>query len=134
MTFPKRSWTGFLVTSSAKYGRKTANCMSLIRLQPSKGASIGTLRNREKLKAARKMLKKGGKPNAPEPLEKEDLEKLWATGALRDGTPETLQDTIWYLLTLHMGMRGRDEHYKLLYGDFDVKSTTDGSKYVEFNE
>ena len=38
--------------------------------------------SREKLKASRKMLKKegkGNKPNAPEPLEKEDLEKLWAT-------------------------------------------------------
>ncbi len=27
--------------------------------------------------------------------------------------PEVLQNTIWFLLCVHMGMRGRDEHYKL---------------------
>jgi len=33
-----------------------------------------------------------------------------------------------------MGTRGIDEHYKLTYGDFDIHSTSDGFKYVEFNE
>ena len=30
-----------------------------------------------------------------------------------------------------MGMRGRDE---LLYGDLEIKNTTDGTKFVEFSE
>ena len=38
------------------------------------------------------------------------------------------------MLTLHLGLRGRDEHYKLTYGDLEVKETTDGKKYVQFNE
>ena len=32
-----------------------------------------------------------------------------------------------------MGTRGRDEHHKLRFGDFTVKSTTDGHEYVEFS-
>ena len=32
-----------------------------------------------------------------------------------------------------MGTRGRYEHCKLRFGDFAIKSTTDGHKYVEFN-
>ena len=31
-----------------------------------------------------------------------------------------------------MGTRGRDEHHKLRFGDFSVKSTTDRHEYVEF--
>ncbi len=31
-----------------------------------------------------------------------------------------------------MEMRGRDEHYKLCYGDIDVKCSLDCMKYVEF--
>ena len=56
------------------------------------------------------------------------------TKALGDDNPETLQYTVWFLLTLHMGMRGRDEHYKVLYGDLEIKNTTDGTKFVEFSE
>ena len=31
-----------------------------------------------------------------------------------------------------MRMRERDEHYKLRYGDIDVKCSSDGMKYVKF--
>ena len=93
--------------------------------------------SREKLKAARKMLKKEGKgnrTNASEPLENADIEKMWSVGVLGNSTPEILQNTVWFLLTLHMGMRGRDEHYKLQYGDFSIQSTEDNYRYIEFNE
>ena len=76
---------------------------------------------------------KGNKPNASEPLEK-DIERLWESGNLGDSDPESLQNIVWFLQTLHTGMRGRDGHYKLQYGDFLVKSITDGVKYTEFNK
>ena len=38
-------------------------------------------------------------------LETADIECLWSNGLLGDATPESL------LLTLHLGLRGRDEHY-----------------------
>ena len=31
-------------------------------------------------------------------------------------------------------MRGRDEYYKLRYGDLEVKCSSEGTKYVEFSE
>ena len=71
----------------------------------------------------------GNKSKAAEPLESSDIER-----ALGDKDPETLQNTIWCLLTLHMGMRGREEHYQIMYADIEVKSASDGIKFVEFNE
>ncbi len=38
------------------------------------------------------------------------------------------------MLCMHMGMRGRDERHKLKFGDFLIKKTSEGEKYVEFNE
>ena len=56
---------------------------------------------------------------------------MWESGVLGYSMPEVLQNTVWFLLTLHNnGMRGRDEHY----GDFNVNSTDDKYRYVEFNE
>jgi len=92
--------------------------------------------SREALKASRKHLKKegkGNKPNAADALESADFERLWESGALGDTDPQTLQYTLWWLIATHMGTRGRDEHHKLRFGDFTVKSTTDGHEYVEFS-
>ena len=33
-----------------------------------------------------------------------------------------------------MGMKGRDEHFKVKFGDFNIHHTNEGFKYVEFNE
>jgi len=54
---------------------------------------------------------KGNKPNASESLESEDSERLWESGALGEGDPETLQNRVWVMLCMHMGMKGRDEHH-----------------------
>ena len=35
---------------------------------------------------------------------------------------------------MHIGMRGRDEHHKLTFGDFSIQSDSNGLKYVVFNE
>ena len=93
--------------------------------------------SREKLNAARKSLKKAGKgnkPHAAETLEAADIQSLWSHGLLGDSTPEALLNSVWLMLTMHMGLRGRYEHYKLTYGDLEVKETTDGKRYVQFNE
>ncbi len=74
---------------------------------------------------------KGNKNNAAEPMEMDDIDSMWTSGSLGDSSPEVLLNTVWFLLTLHIGMRGRDEHYKLTYGDFCIHSTPDGFKYVE---
>ena len=92
--------------------------------------------SREKLKAARKWLKgqgKGNKPNAAESLEPLDVQKLWDEGALGQNDPDQLQQTIWWLISTHMGTRGCDKHHKFWFGDFTIKSSPDGVEYVEFS-
>ncbi len=59
---------------------------------------------------------------------------MWASGALGHSSPEVLLNTVWLLLTLHMGICGRDKHHKLTFRDFVIQTTPDGPKYVEFNE
>ena len=93
--------------------------------------------SRDALKAAPKCLKsegKGSKPNAANALESVDIERMWSSGALGDTHPLTLQQTLWWLIAMHMGTRGRDEHHKLWFGDFTINSTTDGHEYIEFNK
>ena len=58
--------------------------------------------------------------------------KMWDTCALGDDCPKTLQLTIWFVIYIHMGMRGRDEHHKYRYGDFALKETTDGKNMLNF--
>ena len=40
------------------------------------------------------------------------------------------------MLCMHMGMRGRDKHHELQFGDFTIysKETSDGKAYIEFNK
>ena len=88
---------------------------------------------REKIKNTDNKKEKG-KKKAAVALEISDIDSMWALGTLGDSCPEVLLNTAWFLLTLHMGLRGRDEHYKLTYGDLAIQTIPDGPKYVEFNE
>ena len=91
----------------------------------------------QQLLIASKKLKeegKGNKSKASQPLEDVEIEQLWISGALGRSSPDILQNTVWFLLCLHLGMRGRDEHYKLRYGDLEVQCSSEGTKYVEFSE
>ena len=92
--------------------------------------------SREKLKASRKFLKgkgKGNKPNAAEPVDVTEVEQLWQQGALGASDPVTLQKTIWWLISTQMGTRGRDEHHKFKFGDFQLKKASDGAGFIEFS-
>ena len=82
------------------------------------------------LTASKKILKKVGKGNkskASQPLENVEIEQLWISGALGSSSPEILQNTVWFLLCLHLGMMGCDEHYKLRYSDLEVKCSSEGT-------
>ncbi len=37
-------------------------------------------------------------------------------------------------MTLYLGLRGRDEHVKMLWGDLELKSGLDGEEFLEFTE
>ena len=75
---------------------------------------------------------KGQKANASGSLSDGDEEQLFVTNQLGDSDPKTLICTVWYFLTLHFGIRGRDEHHKLRYGDLQLKTDENGTEYVEW--
>ena len=92
--------------------------------------------SREKLKASRKFLKgkgKGNKPNAAEAVDMAEVEQLWQQGALGTSNPVTLQQTVWWSISTQMGTRGRDEHHKFKFGDFQFRKTSDGAEFIEFS-
>ena len=41
---------------------------------------------------------------------------------------------MWYFLTLHFGLRGRDEHYTMQIEDFALKVDEEGNEYYTFTE
>jgi hypothetical protein len=56
---------------------------------------------------------------------------LWKKGILGKGSAFSLQFTIWYHMTLCMGLRGRDEHRRVKFGDVVIKSDARDISYIE---
>ena len=70
---------------------------------------------KKKLAAKKKQLKaegKGNRPHRADPLDENQMEKLWTTGAVGLKTPRQLLHLVWWNNTRMLGMRGRQEHLK----------------------
>ncbi len=94
-------------------------------------------RTAETLRAKRKSLKsmgKGNKPNKADALSPEDEERLWATGALGDSSPETLIHTVFFLFVKNFGLRGCSEPENMRWGDVKFGVDNDGDEYLQFGE
>ena len=92
---------------------------------------------REALKSKRRDLKqqgKGSRPNRARGLDDEEEELMWTKGVFGQDTGPKLQLTLWYHMTLCMGLRGRDEHRKMRFGDVKVLNDRDGKQYLELKE
>ncbi|KAK3097037.1 hypothetical protein FSP39_005788 [Pinctada imbricata] len=94
---------------------------------------------RESLKAKKSHLKslgKGAKPMKADPLTDQDIDKLYECNHLGKSTPTSLMNTLWFLNTLHFGIRGgSEEHRRICWGD--VKLQHDPEKnldYLEYHE
>lgn len=48
--------------------------------------------------------------------------------------PRSLIHTIWLNNSLHFGLRSREEHVQLRWGDLELKKTTKGEEYLEHTE
>ena len=77
---------------------------------------------------------RGKRPNKARKLTKDEEEELWTTGKLGIETPEALVYTVWWLLTQHFGLRGRQEHHSMKMDDFRICIDENGREYVEFAE
>ena len=76
----------------------------------------------------------GKRPNATKSLTVQDEEQLWKNRVLGEQNPKSLLYTLWYLLTLHFGLRGCQEHHEMFVEDFNLNKDDEGTEYVTFEE
>ena len=62
-----------------------------------------------------------------------EVEQLWQQGAFGVSDPVTLQQMVWWIISTQMGTRGRDEHHKFKFSDFQFRKTSDGAEFIEFS-
>jgi hypothetical protein len=89
------------------------------------------------LHSKRLQLKKqglGNRPNRSVAVDEEEERVMWEKGVLGVGSPFALQFTLWFHLTLLMGLRGRDEHRSMRWGDLKIQKTGEGKEFLEFAE
>ena len=71
----------------------------------------------------------GNKPNAAQPVETEDIEKMWSSGAIGLQNPRSLLHLVWWNNVTHLGMRGFKEQHDCQLSDFTVTE-----HYIEYKE
>ena len=59
---------------------------------------------------------------------------MWECGQFGTHSPVSLINTIWWLFTLHLGLRGRQEHHSMTVSDFQFKKDDFGNEFVTFAE
>jgi len=62
--------------------------------------------------------------NRSKSLLNEEEETLWKSGQLGSGNSRALINTMWWLLTQHFGLRGRQEHHNMKVEVFVCSGTT----------
>ena len=86
----------------------------------------------KKLSAKRKQLKaagKGSRPYKADPLDENQIEKLWSNEAIGTKTPRQLLQLVWWNNIRMLGMRGRQEQLNCHVSDFH-----DHGSYFEYVE
>ena len=76
----------------------------------------------------------GKRPNKAESLTRSEEEILWTSDQFGAKTPMSLINTIWWQLSQHFGLRGRQEHHSMKVEDFVFKKDDKNNEYVTFSE
>ena len=61
-------------------------------------------------------------------------EELWTLGRLGGDNHVSLIETMWWITTQHMGLRGCQEHTFMAIEDFHLKVSEAGVRYIEYLE
>ncbi|VDI55594.1 Hypothetical predicted protein [Mytilus galloprovincialis] len=77
---------------------------------------------------------KGNKPNKADSLTGDEIAILRGKGIIGTQNPEALLNAIWLNNGSYFGLRRRQDHVKMLWGDVLLKKTSNGKEYLEFNE
>ena len=89
------------------------------------------------LKARRRQLKKEGKgntPNAAEVITDEEVNILYMKKLLGITTAQVLPNTLWFMNSIHFGLRGCDEHRQMTWEDVQLIRDVNGTEYLEYSE
>jgi len=73
-------------------------------------------------------------PNKSRSLTREEEEALWESRQLGNSSPRSLPNTMWWLLSQHLGLRGCQEHYTINVEDFTLNKDDSGNQFVTFAE
>ena len=74
------------------------------------------------------------KGKARKSLTKEEEEILWKIGQLGDETPRSLINSVWWLLTMHLGLNSLQEHHDMNVKDFSLQRDDGSVEFVTFSE
>ena len=88
------------------------------------------------LKKKQKQLKsigKGNRPNAADPLSDEDIDTFYSRKVLGIHSPRALLNTLWMNNCTFFGMRPGKEQRDLWWGDLQLKTDSEGNRFIEFN-
>ena len=95
-------------------------------------------RSRAVLASLRKKLKKqglGNKPNASRELNEAEMLKLFDQNFFGSSSPESVQRTVWWYVSINFGFRGRDEQRQLCWGDVSVEhDPANGHEYLQWHK
>lgn len=117
-------------SSIDRYLRESSYEYSILNSRHFKGS-------RDVLEGKARMLREKGmgkKPNKTNSLTREEEEILWQSGQLGDETPKSIIRTLWWQLTQHFGLRGRQEHHSMRVEDFKFRRDESGTTYIMFSE
>ena len=71
----------------------------------------------------------GNKTNTAQPVETEDIEKMWSLGAIGLQNHRSLLHLVWWNNVTHLAMRGFKEQHDCQLSDFTVTE-----QYIEYKE
>ena len=92
---------------------------------------------REVLKSKQMDLKRAGKgnlPNKADPITDEEIEILWQRQQFGLHTPDSIINTLWFVNTVHFGLRAADEHRYMCWGDVTLRKDSNKQEYLMFDE
>jgi hypothetical protein len=75
----------------------------------------------------------GKQPNRAKSLTEEE-NILWESGQLGGENPQSLANMMWWLLTQHFRLHGRQEHHEMRVENFCLQRDDNGIEFVTFAE
>ena len=93
--------------------------------------------SRDVLESKARLLREKGlgrKPNKTNSLTRQEEDILWECGQLGDKTPKSIIATLWWQLTQHFGLQGRQEHHSMRVEDFFFRKDETGASYIVYTE